>query len=430
MVAPPTTASGRSCAAQLCEAMAGRESEAAPDFLSLQQKPTRRAVSVPQRSGKRPRRESGTLGYDEDLHAFAAASPMLLHQGPNGAPPLSKETPWAQVANARHGHRSRPTAASLLRLHEEVLDFWDMSRETPAEAEEASVVLDAMKDALRDAVGEGPELRVFGSRVYGLALPWADWDVTIVNGNKGKIPTLQALASVLQRRPDFTEVNPILRARVPIVKCRHAATGIELDVSFGEESGCLSAAVVRAFVDQFPALVPLVVVLKHFLSQRGLNVTFKGGVGSFLLTCMVVHHLQMMRADTIVHVQSVKDVDWAGVALDREREMAGEAAGSAAAASAAGTAKPQKHSRSRRVAALPRAQLNLGYLLFTFLEYFGRRFRYEHDAIVLVPEPCIVSKYDYELGVPGRPFLLSLMSPGEHACLDSFSKAWRARAVG
>ena len=393
--------------------MAGRESEAAPDFLSLQQKPSRRSVSVPQRSNKRPRPGEGSLGYDEDLHAFAAASPMLLHQGPSGAPPLPKETPWAQVAHARHGHRSRPTAAALLRLHEEVLDFWDMSRETPAEAEEASIVLDAMKDALRDAVGEGPELRVFGSRVYGLALPWADWDVTIVKGSRGKIATLQALASALQRRPDFTEVNPILRARVPIVKCRHAATGIELDVSYGEESGCVSAAAVRAFVDQFPALVPLVVVLKHFLSQRGLNVTFKGGIGSFLLTCMVVHHLQMMRADTMVHVQGVRDVAWAQVALDREREAAGEARHAASDAAAAEAAKPRSRPRSQRVAALPRAQLNLGYLLFTFLEYFGRRFRYEHDAIVLVPEPCTISKYDYELGVPGRPFLLSLLSPGE-----------------
>ncbi|KAA0155218.1 hypothetical protein FNF29_01968 [Cafeteria roenbergensis] len=303
-----------------------------------------------------------------------------------------------------------------------------MSRETPAEAEEASIVLDAMKDALRDAVGEGPELRVFGSRVYGLALPWADWDVTIVKGSRGKIATLQALASALQRRPDFTEVNPILRARVPIVKCRHAATGIELDVSYGEESGCVSAAAVRAFVDQFPALVPLVVVLKHFLSQRGLNVTFKGGIGSFLLTCMVVHHLQMMRADTMVHVQGVRDVAWAQVALDREREAAGEARHAASDAAAAEAAKPRSRPRSQRVAALPRAQLNLGYLLFTFLEYFGRRFRYEHDAIVLVPEPCTISKYDYELGVPGRPFLLSLLSPVDDSA-DIGSNSFEIKGV-
>jgi len=35
-----------------------------------------------------------------------------------------------------------------------------------------------------------------------------------------------------------------------------------------------------------------VLVLKYFLQQRNLNVTFKGGVGSFLLQLMVIASIQ------------------------------------------------------------------------------------------------------------------------------------------
>ena len=156
--------------------------------------------------------------------------------------------------------------------------------------------------------------------------------------------------------------------------------------------------------------MPLVLVLKHFLAQRGLNVTFQGGVGSFLLTCMVVHHLQMMRADVTVQRDSTTDVLWAPGALAREAELAGPAAAAAAAA-----ASKHRPSRPERVDALPRATLNLGYLLFTFLEYFGRRFNYRQHAIVLAPEPGRVSKMDWDVYDPARPRLLSLFSPGENA---------------
>jgi len=222
-----------------------------PEFMSLAFRS--RARSAPPRAGKRRRGEdaaSAALGYDPDLHAFPAAPPLLLHKLAAGAPEVPRLPPWTQVARAKFGARSRPTHAALLKLHEEILEFWDMVRETKAEAEEAGGALDAMTAALKESNGDQAELRVFGSRVYGLALPWADWDVTIVRSRRGKKETLTALAAALRRSTDFVEVQPILKARVPIVKCRHAATGIELDVSCGEASGCRSAAAVRGFVDQ------------------------------------------------------------------------------------------------------------------------------------------------------------------------------------
>lgn len=193
-------------------------------------------------------------------------------------------------------------------------------------------------------------------------------------------------------------------------------------------------------------------VMKHFLAQRKLNVTFEGGIGSFLLTCMLVHHLQMMRADTSVQLEAIQDVRWAPHAIGRERIAAAAAAalssdadpfagrhsreqrpgrrrtsGSAASrawshetrvgglpASIAGDSvghAPATLSREDRVAVFPRGALNLGYLLFTFLEYFGRRFDYRNDCIVIAPEPGLVRKSVIGFINPRNPRSLALESP-------------------
>jgi hypothetical protein len=44
---------------------------------------------------------------------------------------------------------------------------------------------------------------------------------------------------------------------------------------------------------QFPALAPLVLLLKSYLHQRGLNDVYTGGLGSFSLTLMLVFYLEV-----------------------------------------------------------------------------------------------------------------------------------------
>jgi non-canonical poly(A) RNA polymerase PAPD5/7 len=63
----------------------------------------------------------------------------------------------------------------------------------------------------------------------------------------------------------------ISRARIPIVKFEHVASGLPFDVCFDQTSGPQGAALVRQLVADWPPLRPLVVVLKLFLQQRDLN---------------------------------------------------------------------------------------------------------------------------------------------------------------
>ena len=65
-----------------------------------------------------------------------------------------------------------------------------------------------------------------------------------------------------------TEKKVIDRATVPIVKMRDMLTDIKVDISFNMKTGVESVSLIKEFIREFPALKPLVLLLKQFLLQR------------------------------------------------------------------------------------------------------------------------------------------------------------------
>lgn len=86
---------------------------------------------------------------------------------------------------------SLPQHSSLLRLHEEVLEFVSMMRPTAAEEEAANVTLLRVVSVVKHGWPDA-EITLFGSRASGMALPEADWDICL-NG----VPCTQSALSQL-----------------------------------------------------------------------------------------------------------------------------------------------------------------------------------------------------------------------------------------
>ena len=152
-------------------------------------------------------------------------------------------------------------------------------------------------------------------------------------------------------------------ARIPLVKYVDAASGTAVDVSFDVESGLRTGKLVRSYIDAMPPLRPLVLVLKFFLSQRGLNETFTGGVGSYMLQLMVVSFLQ------------------------------------------------QRH-RTDRATGLVSPQ-NLGSLLLEFFELYGRDLNYTTTAISVRRHGAYFPKRSRNWMYPTRPNLLAIENPDD-----------------
>ena len=95
---------------------------------------------------------------------------------------------------------------------------------------------------------------------------------------------LRRFAEELRLSGLVDQLEVVDTAKVPIVKLVHAGTQIAADVSFNVPDGLETGWMMRDFLALHPPLRPLLIVLKHFLMQRGLNETYPtGGVGSFLL---------------------------------------------------------------------------------------------------------------------------------------------------
>ena len=214
------------------------------------------------------------------------------------------------------------------------------------------------------------ETRVFGSTLTKLELPSSDVDVVVFGASVDKssggvAKRLRTLAAALE---DLNALAPrslevVESARIPLVKYVDRDTHTSVDVSFDVESGLRTGKLVRSYIDAMPPLRPLVLVLKFFLSQRGLNETFTGGVGSYMLQLMVVSFLQ------------------------------------------------QRH-RTDRATGLVSPQ-NLGSLLLEFFELYGRDLNYTTTAISVRHHGKYFPKRSRNWLYPARPNLLAIENPDD-----------------
>ncbi|GMH17223.1 hypothetical protein Nepgr_019064 [Nepenthes gracilis] len=72
------------------------------------------------------------------------------------------------------------------------------------------------------------------------------------------------------------------------------AKSVRLDISFKSPShtGLQTTELVKQLTDQFPASVPLALVLKQFLADRSLDQSYSGGLSSYCLVLLITRFLQ------------------------------------------------------------------------------------------------------------------------------------------
>jgi non-canonical poly(A) RNA polymerase PAPD5/7 len=315
-------------------------------------------------NAKKPRREENT-----DAKGKAVTPPAASAAAPKRAF-IQKKAPWLKKANGqvdgqRYGFLSAPSGRRLHfseRLHRELVDFAEFLSPTAAEAAARAQVVRRVDDVVRRLFG-GDKKRVecFGSFETQLYLPTSDIDLVVVDvlgsgsgsesntestafkanahGNAfAKDPSLStALGGVeVKVRPPLRKLaraliqagiavpstmQVISRARVPIIKYTDRATGFAVDVSFDISSGLDGARFLKQQMLKQPALRPLILFLKHFLSQRGLNEVFRGGLGSFSVACLVLSFLQV---HPLVQLGLVRPEENLGVILVELVELYGK----------------------------------------------------------------------------------------------------------
>ncbi|OQR94499.1 hypothetical protein ACHHYP_01238 [Achlya hypogyna] len=274
-------------------------------------------------------------------------------------------------------------AALQVRLHSEIVAFADRTT-SPLDDRLVRRVLDHL-EAVAHSVWPFVNVEPYGSFATRLNGPSSDVDVVV--GYLGDAPRVthppfdvQMLADVLQQhsssadaRVVFASIQAIPHAAIPLVKVvvlLEADVSVPLDITFWNPHhyGLASAALSSQLCVDLPGLREVTLVLKHFLSQRGMNDVYRGGLSSYGLLLMVAHVLLLHepKADAVLDAaQSTRSiVDW--------QRARGTQIGRAIASRVAGSG----------------AQPVLGKLFMDVLQYYGNDFQPEVDAVTVLASPA------------------------------------------
>lgn len=141
----------------------------------------------------------------------------------------------------------------------------------------------------------------------GLSIPSSDVDIVVcdvkdhyravLSGTKAKHACIDMLATRLRAAPWVQSTRVLANTAMPIIKlhARTSASGgtVKMDISFDAPShrGLATAALVLRMLRDSPVLMPLTLVLKQLLVQKGLNDPYTGGLSSYGVVLLVYSFL-------------------------------------------------------------------------------------------------------------------------------------------
>ena len=102
------------------------------------------------------------------------------------------------------------------------------------------------------------------------------------------------IAQVLRELPGpvFSDVVTVARARVPVVRCVHAPTGVHLDVVVSNVLGGYNSRMVQTYTRLDARVRPLIMAVKLWAKRRGLSDASLGFISSYAWVLLVLFYLQ------------------------------------------------------------------------------------------------------------------------------------------
>ncbi|KII94216.1 hypothetical protein PLICRDRAFT_420169 [Plicaturopsis crispa FD-325 SS-3] len=208
----------------------------------------------------------------------------------------STDPPWRATLGTA-GYESKEQ-----RLHDEIVAFASYIMPTQEEKRIRSTVIDKITQTITSSGRfRHPDTQVylFGSLAVDLCLPDGDIDLALklpdVRRPNETKRSLFALQRILIDNSITDRVDVRHFARVPIVQFKTAPRygSIKVDIGINNGDGIDGIAPMKAYMREFPALRPLVLVLKMFLVHRGMADASTSGLSSYTVFCMVASFLQL-----------------------------------------------------------------------------------------------------------------------------------------
>lgn len=202
------------------------------------------------------------------------------------------------------------------RLTAEIRQFSKYVSPTEAEVAQRIEVVDTIKKLIqRKWPQHGVDAFIFGSFATNLYLPGSDIDMVIISKSRNfwqVKSSLYQLSAALRSSGIGSQIEVISKARVPIVKFKDTKYGIPIDISFERLNGLEAVKTINSWLEVYPSIRELALVIKRYLAKRRLNEVHTGGLGGFAIICLIVSFL---RCHPRIASKDIKPEDNLGVLL-------------------------------------------------------------------------------------------------------------------
>lgn len=195
-----------------------------------------------------------------------------------------------------------------IQLESELTAFYSSRRLVPYERGTRDVLLSRLQLLISTQVDPSLTAVVFGSSASGTATKGSDMDVAIMTRGGGTMEPTKAVLRRMERAirasQQFINIQPILRARVPIIKVVDRQTGLHVDLAFGQASTQHKSNLMAAYSRADPRVAPLLTFVKAWASSHDLNDAARHTLNSFGYALLVVQYLQVVRPAVLTSLQT------------------------------------------------------------------------------------------------------------------------------
>jgi non-canonical poly(A) RNA polymerase PAPD5/7 len=181
--------------------------------------------------------------------------------------------------------------SSFLCIHREILDFVRWVQPTESEKHIRYLVVRTFRSAV-SLLWPDSKTICHGSTATDTFLPNGDMDFSIVGAPEGSQEAL--LGELCNHLLNLQIVSraKVIHAKCPIIKCVEKPFNFNVDISIDNINGILNIRRNISLMQKYKELYPLLMILKVFLCQEGLDEPYNGGISSNTLIHLIVYILQ------------------------------------------------------------------------------------------------------------------------------------------
>ncbi|CAL4924490.1 unnamed protein product [Urochloa decumbens] len=140
------------------------------------------------------------------------------------------------------------------------------------------------------------KLYLYGSCANSFGFSNSDIDLCLSIDDKemSKVDIILKLADILQAA-NLQNIQPLTRARVPIVKLMDPETELSCDICVNNLLAVVNTKLLRDYAQIDRRLRQLAFIVKHWAKSRRVNETYHGTLSSYAYVIMCIHLLQLRR---------------------------------------------------------------------------------------------------------------------------------------